>query len=173
MNTKTENRVASLLILLSILGRLLPHPANITPVGAVALTGGAKLSPLWRWSVPFIALAITDSFLGWSAVSPFLYVSFAINIYFGTKIGGKHRYAKLAGFAMAGSLQFFLISNLGVWMEGLLYPKTPAGLMACYTAAIPFLKNSLLGDLGWSLALFTVIERAQLWVLAKRKPQTA
>lgn len=47
------------------------------------------------------------------------------------------------------SFLFFLISNLGVWWYW--YPRTWTGLVECYLLAVPFYKNTLLGDLvfGW------------------------
>ena len=57
---------------------------------------------------------------------------------------------------MLGSLQFFLLTNLGVWLvgDGHLYPRTPAGLMACYVAALPFFGRTLAADLGYATVLF-------------------
>lgn len=163
--------MSHLLILVSVLARLLPHPVNVTPVGAVALVGGAKLSRLWRWTTPFIALILSDFLLGiffdikpWSLVTPFIYASFAINILLGSKVQGDKRYLKLGCLSAVGSLQFFALSNLGVWMEGVLYAKTLEGLFQCYVMALPFLSNQVLGDLAWSFGLFTVIERSQVWI---------
>lgn len=160
----------NLLILLSVAGRLIPHPANMTPVGAAALVGGSRLDGVWRWVTPFVALALSDlllyfiyGFKPWSLVTLFIYASFAINIFLGRRIGGNQRYLKLGLFSVAGSLQFFLISNFGVWMEGLLYPQTWEGLVQCYAMAIPFLKNSLAGDLAWSFGLFAIIDRSRVW----------
>ena len=58
---------------------------------------------------------------------------------------------------MASSL-FFLMSNFGVWTTGLMYPLTVQGLIACYTAALPFFLNTLAGDLLYSSALFGSFE---------------
>ena len=173
MKTETkQNGLASALLLLSLLGRLLPHPANVTPVGAVSLVGGAKLQQFWRWVVPFFAVALSDYFLGWSFASLFVYASFAVNILLGSRIGTSNRYLKLGALSLVGSLQFFLLTNFGVWMEGVLYAKTFGGLVQCYTMALPFLSNTLLGDLCWSFGLFTLIDRGQVW-LQKRTLQSA
>lgn len=169
---KAVMKLTHLLILLATLGRLIPHPANVTPMGAVSLVGGAKLNGLWRWATPFIALVLSDIFLGFSYSTPFVYGAFAINIFLGRYICGNKRYLKLGGLCVAGSLQFFLITNLGVWLEGLLYPPTLAGLGQCYLAAIPFLKNTLLGDLAWAYGLYAVIDRVQVWS-SKRTLQVA
>ena len=179
MKTKNQNWVANIFIIIATLARLLPHPANVTPVGAVSLVGGSKLNGIYKWAVPFVVLALSDYLLGifkgvepWSVVTPFIYGAFAVNIFLGRFIKGEHRYLKLGGLSMAASLQFFAISNFGVWMQGMLYPKTVAGLAQCYTMALPFLTNTLLGDMVWSLALFTVIERAASWG-QKRSLQSA
>jgi len=176
---KKQTWLANGLILISVLGRLLPHPANVTPLGAVSLVGGAKLTKLWRWTVPFVALILSDILLSFffnyhafTLVTLFIYASFAINILLGRFIKGNKRYFKLGGLVLVGSLQFFIITNFGVWMEGLLYAKTFPGLVQCYTAALPYLRNSLLGDLCWSFVLFTLIDRSQVW-LQNRSPQTA
>lgn len=164
----------NILILLGILGRLIPHPSNFTPVGAVALVGGSKLNGLSRWMIPFIALIISDILLeifygtqAFSFSTPFVYASFAISIFFGRFINGNNRYVKLGGFAFLASVQFFIITNFAVWMEGLIYPKTLSGLYACYLMALPYFQNSLLGDLCWSFGLFAVIERSQVWISKK------
>jgi hypothetical protein len=54
-----------------------------------------------------------------------------------------------------------LISNFTEWYgAGSLYPRTPEGLMACYTAALPFLKNTLLSNVLFSSLMFGVYEWA-------------
>lgn len=153
----------NILILISILGRLLPHFPNVTPVGAVSLVGGAKLDKIWRWAIPFIALVFTDIFLGFSFVTFFVYAAFALNILLGGFVKGEKRYLKLGLLCAVGSLQFFIITNFGVWLEGVLYPKTVAGLLNCYTMALPFLRNTLAGDMAWSFGLFGIIEGVQMW----------
>lgn len=170
MKTKNQNWIANGLIVVSTLARLLPHPANMTPIGAVSLVGGAKLDKVYKWLVTFAALIISDHLLGifkgvepWSKVTLFIYASFAINILLGSFIKGDHRYLKLGTFSIVGSLQFFAISNLGIWAEGIHYSRTWEGLVQCYVMALPYLTNTFFGDLLWSLALFAIIERAQAW----------
>jgi hypothetical protein len=48
-----------------------------------------------------------------------------------------------------------------VWLAGGLYPRTLSGLTACYVAAIPFFRNSIVGDLLYSAALFGGFALAQ------------
>ena len=49
---------------------------------------------------------------------------------------------------------FFVATNLAVWAEGALYPRTLDGLAACYFAAIPFFGWTLGGDLFYTALMF-------------------
>lgn len=63
--------------------------------------------------------------------------------------------------SLSASILFFLISNFGVWASGVMYPRDLGGLIACYTAAIPFFQNTMMGDLVYSGVLFGMFEFAQ------------
>jgi hypothetical protein len=49
---------------------------------------------------------------------------------------------------------FYVVTNFAVWAGGHLYPRTGAGLASCYLAAIPFFRNSLIGDMAFAALLF-------------------
>ena len=53
---------------------------------------------------------------------------------------------------------FYFITNFGVWLFSNFYEKSFFGLIECYTLAIPFFGNTLLG----TLVLATLIETALL-----------
>ena len=52
------------------------------------------------------------------------------------------------------SLFFFVASNFAVWAFSGMYSLDFAGLTQCYVAALPFLQNTVAGDLFWSGVLF-------------------
>ena len=87
----------------------------------------------------------------------------------------KHRNApSIAGATLAGSVVFFILSNLGFWATGRLYPMTLQGLIACYVAAIPFFKNSLLGDAIYATVLFGGFALVEKWLpVLGTQPTTA
>jgi hypothetical protein len=63
---------------------------------------------------------------------------------------------RIASVAVIGSIQFFVFTNLFEWWAGIpAYPHTLAGLIECYTAALPFFGRTLLADLFYSGVLFT------------------
>ena len=51
--------------------------------------------------------------------------------------------ARAAGAILGSAGSFFLLSNGVVWVRSTMYPHTGAGLLACYTAGLPFLGNDL------------------------------
>lgn|GEM_PF-548098 len=72
------------------------------------------------------------------------------------------------------SFLFFLISNFGVWWYW--YPHSWQGLLTCYTLAVPFYRNTLLGDVffGGMILSFSIFKnfsvvKVKKLVLAKLK----
>jgi len=56
--------------------------------------------------------------------------------------------------SLSASLIFFVVSNFGVWMQGILYPKTVQGLVECYSMALPFYRGTLVSDLIFTGVFF-------------------
>jgi len=150
------------LIIFAALMRLAPHPWNFTPLAAMALFGGAALrKPLFAFGVPLAALAASDLILNsWlvgnalAPPNPWVYGSFVLIGLLGFGLGRRRGVGALAAASLGGSVLFFMLTNFGLWTSGLLYPRTMAGLGACYTAALPFFANTLAGDLFWNAVLF-------------------
>lgn len=151
-------------IALAALSRVLPHPANVTPAAAMALLGGAYLGRGQALAFPLAALFISDLFLGLHSTMPFVYGSFLLTAMLGQTLKKTFSWNRLIGCSLASSVLFFMVTNLGTWLTQDLYSRDAAGLMACFTAAIPFFRNSLLGDLGFAIVLFG-LQSASLRVL--------
>lgn len=146
--------------------RLFPHPDNFAPVGAMGLFCAAYLRHSWGLAVPFVALFLSDLVLNnviYSAYFPtfawftsiWIYLSFAAVLAVGILIFQKSvSPTKVLAASLTASLVFFLVSNFSTFVETNLYPKNAAGLLACYTAGLPFLKNTILGDLFFSAVMF-------------------
>ncbi|MCP4124508.1 MAG: hypothetical protein GY751_22415 [Bacteroidetes bacterium] len=163
--------VVSVIILIAVISRLLPHPANATPVAAIALFGGAYfLDKKWAFILPVFALFISDLILQimfWTGAAQFpgfypdmvfVYASFMIVVGLGMGLKNRVNPVSVAGTAIFASVLFFLITNLGVWLTMNMYPKNLAGLMECYVAAIPFFRNTLIGDVVYSAIIFGAFE---------------
>lgn len=143
------------IILLAAASRLIPHPPNVTPLTAVALFGGAYFSDRrLAFLVPLTALFLSDLILGFYHHMEVVYLSFALIVAIGLWLQKHRTVFPIACAALASSVLFFVLTNFGVWAFDALYPKTLEGLMACYVAAIPFFRNTLLGDLSYTVVLF-------------------
>lgn len=142
------------LILLGMIARLVPHPWNATPVMAIALFGGTYLSKRWAILLPLAIVAASDLLLGWHNTIPFTWGAFALTGMLGWWIRSHPTTSRILLGSITGSVLFFLITNFGVWVTGELYPMTPEGLWQCYLAGLPFFRNSLIGDLVYTSALF-------------------
>ena len=144
-------------VIMAVLVRLLPHPPNFTPIVALALFGSTTFTNKWfGLLLPIIAMGISDLYLGFYSISIWVYTSFFLISLLGLywkKIKVKN--------VLISSLIFFIITNFGVWLMGG-YPKTIQGILLCYTMAVPFFINSILGDLFFSYVLkfsFTYCEK--------------
>ena len=163
---KPRHEVLIAMILAAAASRLLPHPFNFAPIGALALFGGAQFADRRAaFLVPFAALLLSDRVIGFYAHMKWVYSSFALIVCIGLWLRSHRAPWRIAGASLTGSSLFFLVTNFGVWTDGTLYAKSLAGILACYTAAIPFFGNTLLGDGCYSLLLF-----GGLALLEKRCP---
>ena len=144
------------LIVLAAASRLLPHPPNFAPVAAIGLFAGAHSSRRAGWLVPFAALLASDAVIGFYHPVSMVwnYLAFAACLLIGSGWLARTRsLARICGAVLSSSLAFFALSNFGMWASGY-YPRTAAGLVECYTAALPFFRNTFASDVLYSAALF-------------------
>ncbi len=180
---KTRTAVIVGAILLASLTRVIPHPPNFAPITAMALFGAATLkSRKLALVTPLIALFVSDLAIeglyrlglrsGW-ALDPGMWVTYtaflAITV-LGFVLRRHHAPVAVAGITLASSCFFFVFTNFAVWARGVLYPQTAEGLLLCYTAAIPFFHNTLLGDAVYATALFGGFALATRRVASLREP---
>ncbi len=142
-----KERVLISFIIVAALVRLFPHPPNVAPITAVALFAGTHFGRKhWAILMPILAMLVTDVFLGFSMISPIVYLAF-VGI---TSLGFILKKMNV-GTVLLSSLLFFVVTNLGVWF--LYYPNTVEGFTACFTLALPFFGYSIIGDLFFSAVL--------------------
>jgi hypothetical protein len=153
--------------------RLVTHPPNFTPIASMALFGGvhftkkktALLVPLAAMYLSDLALGFFFYDFGWfHGFMPFVYASFMLTVCLGFLVRRRLTPLTVGSAALAGSIMFFIISNFGVWLVSNFYPKTPAGLLSCYVAAIPFFRNMLAGNVFYTLVLFGGFALAQRYL---------
>jgi hypothetical protein len=146
MENLKRRPVALALVVLGALARLAPHPWNFAPVGGMSLFAGARLRGWQAYLLPILLMAVTDPLLGgFGIATPFVYLSFLINVWIGRRLRDTESPFKIGTAAVISSAQFFLLSNFGSWIG--YYAHTWSGLASCYTMAIPFYARTLGSDL--------------------------
>lgn len=172
MDTKKTNFKIGVLIMMVVVAaasRLMPHPDNFTPIGAMALFGAAYFPKKWMAViVPFLALWASsmildnvffaqyyDSFQWFS--QPFVFLAFGLTIGLGWLMLKKVKPGNLIAASLISSAIFFLVTNFGHWV--MFSPdKTWVSLTAVYAAGVPFIRGTVMGDLVYVTILFGAYE---------------
>lgn len=178
MNEKPFNRdgmvlqtiVALTMIVAAAILRIVPHPWNFTPIGAMALFSGAVVRDRRiAFLFPVLTLVAGDIFLNISKLELLVYVSFLVNVLIGLWLLRRRTPARIGGATLLGAIQFFLVTNFGVWMFLNTYAKTAAGLLTCYAVGAPLFWNTLGGDALFAALLFGGYALAERYLLRLRE----
>lgn len=168
--------VLAFMIILAGISRLIVHIPNFTPIGAMALFGGAYFSDRWKaYLMPLMSLFLSDMIIqgvfyegqygfplyqGWYWV----YGTFVLIVFFGQWIIKKVTVGNVLMASIAASLAHWIITDFWVWQMGCtttVYTKDWNGFVLCYKMAIPCLQGFLLGTLAYSAVFFGIFEIAQ------------
>ncbi|WP_428331367.1 DUF6580 family putative transport protein [Mucilaginibacter sp.] len=143
--------------------------SNFTPVGAIALFGGAYFTNKWKaYLVVLITLFSSDILINYLYTSKlvlfyggsfWVYLTFAIMVFVGSLIK-KVNVANVGMASLVSVAIHWLIMDLP-WLYGTMYPHTLAGYGQSLIAAIPFEKNMVLGDIVFCAILFGGFEFAK------------
>lgn len=167
--------VLIVLIVLAAFSRIIPHPFNFSPLGAIGLFGAAHFQKKWQaFFVPLAAIWLSDLFINnilyaqhYAKFTWFyggfywIYGTYSLVVLAGFFIFKKITLPRIILGSLASTAIFFLVTNFICWPGSSVYPQNFGGLMSCYAAGIPFLKGTLLGDLFYSTALFGLFALAQ------------
>ena len=144
-------RVALGVTLALSLTRFIPHPPNFTSLIAlsfyVPVLFGLRFIP-----IVILSFIITDIFIGFHSLLLFTWGSVGL-------IGLISRYLNFSSIsrisgALIGSIIFYIITNFGVWVNGM-YSHNLEGLITCYTLAIPFFAYNIISTLLFSAVIET------------------
>ncbi|HZJ34472.1 MAG TPA: DUF6580 family putative transport protein [Candidatus Angelobacter sp.] len=175
-NTKFTKKIILIIILivLAVGWRIVNHNYGIAPNLELITTVSVLAAVIIGWQaaliVPITTMIISDLIIGNSSIFIFTWGSFALigaSAILLKKLNNKPKAQILysVGFAAVASFVFFIITNFGVWAQGW-YPATWAGLVSCFTMAIPFYRTMLIGN------LILVPAAISIWLLVKAR-QTA
>ena len=143
-----------ILLAAATISRFLPHPANLTPIGAIAIFAASRLGLKRGAMIALMTMIISDIFIGFNFASIAVYVGMLAYVLSSRLI--KIKYIGYLLAPLSGSVVFFLITNFAVWL-GPWYEHSLAGLIKCFTLAIPFYRNTLIGDIVFTAAIFGIV----------------
>lgn len=169
----SKTRVAVLIALIfgTILSRLIPHPANWTAVGALALWSSVLFRDRFVSAVvPLLVVFTSDLVIGfqetflrpWSGAMIWVYAAFVLVALLGPVLRPQKNVGRAVFGSVTASLIFFFVSNFGVWFSSGIYAPTSEGLAKCFTLALPFLSNQLAGDLVYTGVFAAVVAAFRL-----------
>ena len=153
MQTSMMKKFIVISFLSIIVSRLIPHPPNFTSTTAIAFYLPALFGVKYI-IVATTAFIVCDLIIG---LHPLILFTWLVLILVGliSQTFTKY-YFRLPG-VMIGCLIFFFVSNFGVWLFSDMYSKDLPGLIQCYIMGLPFLQNSLIGSLLFSVIIESIV----------------
>lgn len=159
--------LAAFFLFIGVLSRIIPHLPNSTAIAFSSLALGFMLPRALAMIAVLIMALISDAILAYMYGYPcfgywsfFTYSGFLASAFMGSFISKMTVFRSLV-YLLSTSFLFWVWTNLGVWLLSAWYAKTVYGFIACYTAALPFLRNQLLGDLIWGGVFILVFALAK------------
>lgn len=143
-----------IIICIAVALRLLPHPANFAPIAALALFGGVYLNKKYALVIPLIAMLFSDMILGFHASMLAVYACFFVTGIIGLWLRNHKNVFTVIGASLVSSILFYVVTNFNFWYVDALYPKTLEGLLSSYINALPFFRNTIVGDLFYTGVFF-------------------
>ena len=192
-STVSFRNSALFIIILAIAAMRIPNAAQLTiwsnfsPIGAMAIFGGATFAQRWKAIMfPLATLLVSDLLIntlvfhgrfgimygGWY----WIYGAFALLVLVGRFVVKNITAGNVLLAAVAGSLLHWLLADFSVWMSGGTDLRTMQplarnwqGLMQCYLQGLPYFKNFLLGTTVYSCIMFGMLvwlkQHRSAWVL--------
>ncbi len=149
------------------------YPWNFSPLLPIALFGGAVfaqrhwavLLPLSAWFLGDLGIWAITGHADWAFYpgQVFVYLAVVLSVALGFAVRRRLGAGSIAMAGFLGAVQFFLLTNFAVWAlgGGVTYPLTANGLLACYVAALPFFRNTLISMAVFLPVLFSPIGLTQ------------
>ncbi len=186
MQEKSKFWLIISLLVVGVGARLIPHYPNFTPLESIAIFGAAYLSrTYWAVIIPMALWYIADLILNntvlrgfypeasgmiwYSSYMMYNLMSLIVIVLVSKFLLHKITVKNIFIAALSSSILFFLITNAGAWMSPVsIYPKGFEGLIMSYTAGLPFLTKSILGNMFFCTFLFGSYHIIGQWIDSHR-----
>ena len=163
--------IAAVLFVVAVFLRLTPHAYNVAAIGALGMFVGCHWSARMGVLISLAAMALSDVLghflqigsMGFYSTALMLtvYLSMGFSGLIGKLIQRLNAawhlplWAGVPGGALLSTAVFFLVTNFASWLDPqMMYPPTLVGLMECYVAGVPFVQNTLIGNMLFSALFF-------------------
>ena len=137
---------------IAILGRIIPHPANATPLAALAILSGYAFYKNWAVLMTLISLCVSDILLGLLQNQPisgdwslFTYSGYMLLAFWAPQRSLTKKKMVIWEYVLVSTLIYWIWTNFGTWLTSGMYLHDGYGFFECYLAGVPFLRNALLG----------------------------
>jgi len=148
-------------LFLGVFTRVIPHPPNFTAIGAIALFGGAFIqNKHFAFLTPITIMLISDLILGYQ-INIAVYLSFIIIVGLGMFLKTNQTLYRIIPITIVASFVFFIITNFSVFLTSSIYTKDIFGLLECYTLALPFFGNTIVGNMTYTIIMFFAFNKIQ------------
>jgi hypothetical protein len=137
--------------------------SNFAPLAAIALCSAAFFPMRFKFSVPLVALFISDAILNYHYDAPLFsslmlcrYLTLAVIGFIGLTLQDRASLKTMLPASIAGSTIFYAVTCTFAWLSDPGYARNFAGLMQSLTIGLPaysatpswmFFRNSLVSDL--------------------------
>ena len=165
LNKSIKNPNTIYYVVLCLLSRLIPHPANMTAMTNLSLYAGARMNKTTALLMTIISLCLSNAYFAFiyhyaffSITSLFMYSGFIAITLLGKRVANGTTLKAVFPAVLVASVGYWLWTNLGVWLQGA-YPMSMSGLVTCFLMALPFLKNALVGDVIWMVVIFGLLDK--------------
>jgi len=159
--------------------------SNFAPFAAIALCSAAYFPTKLKFSLPLVALFVSDvilnSYYGAPLFTPLMlcrYLALAVVGCIGLALQNRASFKTLLPASIIGSAMFYVITNAFAWLSDPGYVKNFGGLIQALTVGLPqysgtpswmFFRNSLLSDLVFALLFVFCMSFAQSAERARAK----
>lgn len=168
------------------MSRVIPHWPNVTAVAAIAILGGATMrNSLTAILIPVSAIffsdliinnvfysAYYDHFVLFGESSGWIYAAFILMTVLSHFTIKNFKALPIAAVTLVSTMLFFVLTNFGSWLHSPFYSQDMAGLTLAFEAGLPFLLNSVLGNLFFVGVFFfgysKVSEKNLDWVFIEK-----
>src|SRR5438067_53141 len=160
--------------------------SNFAPMAAIALCGAAYFPTRYKFTVPLIALFISDIVLNIHYSAPMLdpliacrYLALIVVGLLGWALSNRASWKTLLPASLAGSILFYAVTNAFAWLSDPGYARNFAGLIQALTLGLPqysstpswmFFRNSVVSDLLFTGLFILCLKWGRTAILTAHAP---